>query len=59
MTCQVDAVSEYGWNKCDFCPTAPQWALLVMVVVTLTGTRPKGTANDGYADNLSLVLAGI
>jgi len=28
-------------------------------VVTLTLTRLEGTANDGYADNLSLVLTGI
>jgi hypothetical protein len=29
------------------------------VVVTLTMTRLEGSANDGYADNLSLVLTGI
>jgi hypothetical protein len=29
------------------------------VIVTLTMTRLEGTANDGYADNLSLVLTGI
>ena len=29
------------------------------VEVTLTMTRMSGTANDGYADNLSLVLSGI
>lgn len=28
------------------------------IVVTLTITRTEGTANDGYADNLSLTLAG-
>jgi hypothetical protein len=28
-------------------------------VVTLTLTRLEGTANDGYADNLSLALTGI
>jgi hypothetical protein len=28
-------------------------------VVTLTATRLEGTANDGYADNLSLALTGI
>jgi hypothetical protein len=28
-------------------------------VVTLTLTRLEGTANDGYADDLSLVLTGI
>ena len=29
------------------------------VVVTLTMTRLEGTANDGYADSLALVLTGI
>jgi len=53
--CASDRGSETGLRMRDISGTVPAQARTIFVVLTLD--RSTGSSNDGYADNLSLVLS--